>query len=160
MSVTHHLQQACTPAHFAAARALFRAYAESLPISLDFQHFEQEMLSLEEQYAPPHGCLLLLCSPGHEALGCCGVRRWHAHTAELKRMYLRPALRGTGWGQRLLDAACDAACQQGYTHLRLDTLPSMQAAIALYLRNGFLSIPAYRANPVSGTLYLEKHLCS
>jgi ribosomal protein S18 acetylase RimI-like enzyme len=42
--------------------------------------------------------------------------------------------------------------------MRLDSLPSMTAAIALYRRFGFAEIPAYCFNPVPGTLYLARRL--
>lgn len=145
------------PEHYATARLLFQAYADSLGFDLCFQNFSQEMATLEQQYAAPQGALLLLFR-GQEAIGCCGVRRWDQGIAELKRMYLRPEARGQGAGRQLLDAACQTARHLGYTHLRLDTLPAMEAAVALYLRHDFYPIPAYRDNPVPGTLYLEKHL--
>jgi len=75
--------------------------------------------------------------------------------AELKRLYVQPGNRGSKAGLRLTRQALDVALAAGYHTVRLDTLPKLDTAIAMYRRFGFKEIDAYRFNPVEGTLYFE-----
>ena len=143
----------------AAAAALFREYADWLGIDLSFQGFEAELASLPGKYAPPTGELVLACSPAGEGLGCVAVRPLDGPVVcEMKRLYVRPAARGLGIGTALVGAIITSAEELGYAEMRLDTLPSMPEAFALYERFGFLQIPAYYHNPVPGTVYFGKRL--
>ena len=143
----------------AATAALFREYADWLGIDLSFQGFEAELASLPGKYAPPMGELMLACSPDGGALGCVAVRPLDgAVVCEMKRLYVRPAARGLGIGRILVAAIIKSAEELGYAQMKLDTLPSMPEAFALYKRCGFLEIPAYYHNPVPGTVYLGKLL--
>ena len=135
-------------------RALFLEYARQLGFSLCFQGFDAELASLPGAYAPPGGALLL--APGQ---GCVAVRPLDPATAELKRLYVRPAARGTGLGRRLTLAAIGEARERGHSRLVLDTVAGkMDAAIALYRALGFREIAPYTGNPVPGALCLELRL--
>jgi len=144
-------------ADWSQARQLVQAYARSLAIDLSFQDFKQELEHLETVYGPPGGALLLAAEAGHW-LGCVGIRRRSEHDSEMKRLYVAPEARGRGIGQQLAVAAMDAAVRLGYRRMLLDTLPSMSAAQALYLRLGFSPIPPYRFNPVAGTVFMALEL--
>jgi ribosomal protein S18 acetylase RimI-like enzyme len=143
----------------AATAILFREYADWLGIDLSFQGFEAELASLPGKYAAPTGALMLAYSPEGEVLGCVAVRPLEGSTVcEMKRLYVRPAARGLGIGAALVAAIIEAAETLGYREMKLDTLPSMPEALALYRRFGFSEIPAYYHNPVPGTVYLGKRL--
>ncbi len=147
---------AATPAAFDAARALFREYSERLGVSLCFQGFEQELQVVDTMYAPPKGALLLLARDAG-FWGCVGVRPLGGE-CEMKRLYVKPELRGLGCGRRLARAAIDRARTLGYRRLYLDTLPSMTEARALYADMGFEETAPYYMNPVEGVAYMVKEL--
>lgn len=148
------LCQATTPGQLAAVRALFLEYAASLEISLCFQNFEQELVALPGNYAPPEGRLLLAWR-ADQAAGCVGLRPLEQGVCEMKRLYVRPAWRGQGVGHFLAASIISAAKELGYACMRLDTLASMRSAISLYRTLGFRIIPAYYANPSPEAVFME-----
>ena len=77
----------------------------------------------------------------------------------MKRLYVRPGHAARG-GPRLVAAIIAAAEQRGYAEMRLDSLPTMTEATALYRRFGLVEIPAYCYNPVPGTVYWRSVLAA
>jgi len=141
-----------------SAAALFRAYAASLPIDLAPQGFSQELESLPGVYGPPGG-ELLLAKRGDHVLGCIALKPLEPpKVAEIKRLFVRPQARGKGVGKALVQAAIMAAKQLGYGEIKLDTLPGMEGAIALYKAAGFTAIPPYGSHPYPGLMTLGKKL--
>jgi len=140
------------------ARSLIRAYADSLPFSLEFQNFAAELAGLPAPYTPPAGCLLLARREG-AAIGVVALKPLAAGIAEVKRLYVVREARGAGVGRRLAERAVAAASAKGYERVRLDThRPSMPAAIALYRRLGFVEIPPYGPDLGGEIAFFEKRL--
>ena len=76
----------------------------------------------------------------------------------MKRLYVRPAYRGSGLGRLLAERVLDAARQEGYDSILLDTLSDMESARALYEDLGFEEVPPYYHNPIAGAHYLRAQL--
>jgi putative acetyltransferase len=158
ISAVYRLEPAGTDQDWREARALVEEYAASLEVDLAFQGFADEVATLATCYGPPEGVLLLAREEHGELAGCVAVHRLGEGGGEMKRLYVRPAHRGRGLGVELVTASVAAARTLGCTHLRLDTLPSMTAAIALYRSLGFRPIAPYRYNPVPGAAWFELDL--
>lgn len=144
-----------------AVREIFREYASTLSVDLDFQDFDAELAGLPGDYAPPRGALLLARVEGVWA-GCCALRPMdssdYPNAAEMKRLYVRKPFRGFGLGRQLTEAILDEARRAGYSTVLLDTLDEMEAARALYEDLGFEEIPPYYHNPHAGAHYLKVEL--
>ncbi len=147
------------PEDLGAVRSLFAAYAASLPVDLAYQGFAAELAGLPGAYAPPAGALLLARGADRTPLGCVALRPMaEAGLAEMKRLFVAPAGRGRGLGRALAEAALAAAEARGYREMRLDSLPTMATAIALYRMLGFREIAPYYPTPVAGTVFLARAL--
>lgn len=148
-----------TPERLTIVRELFREYEKSLGIDLCFQGFEMEMATLPGEYARPRGRLLLTFE-SEEAVGCGAFRRLAEDVCEMKRLYVKPKHQRKAMGIAIVRELIGQAKEAGYRRMRLDTMPSMARAIALYRSLGFQEIAAYRANPVPGALFFELELAT
>lgn len=130
-----------------AVRELFREYAAWsgyawLQTPVCFAGFEQELADLPGSYAP-----ILLAFDTGQLAGCAALRQIDAGIGEMKRLFVRPAFQGAGLGRALVERIVAEARAAGFVALRLDTLPIMDRAIALYRSFGFREIPPYGDNP-------------
>jgi ribosomal protein S18 acetylase RimI-like enzyme len=72
----------------------------------------------------------------------------------MKRLYVAPEGRGMGIGAALVGAILAAGRAAGYGEIRLDTMPAMAGAVALYRRFGFRPIAPYCASPFADAIFL------
>lgn len=114
-----------------------------------------------EQFVPPAGEFVLALentSGDGELVGCGGIRRIQRADArlvrfELKHLFLRPSVRGRGYGGLLLAELERRAALLGAEEIVLDTNASLESAGALYRRAGYSDIAAYNANPNATNWY-------
>ncbi len=95
-----------------------------------------------EEFTPPAGRFVIAELDG-EPVGCGGVRRYSATSAEIKRMYVVPGARGRGVARAILSALEDTARAAGYAELRLESGTEQPEALALYASAGFEPIEPY-----------------
>lgn len=145
--------QPTRPEQIEQVRALFREYQRWVDEPCCFASFDRELAELPNEYR-----VLLLAEVGGEPAGCAGLRALPDGAAEMKRLYVRPAYQGRGLGRRLAGEIIAAARASGYAALRLDTLPKMIPAIALYRALGFAPCGPYAAAPTPGALFFELRL--
>jgi putative acetyltransferase len=136
------------------SKTLLVEYMDTIRNEVCFQNFDQELANLPGDYTPPDGRLLIARIDGSIA-GCIALRKLEEGTCEMKRLYVRPQFRGLQVGRALADAIITEARKIGYARMRLDTLPSMKKAHALYQSIGFKEIPPYHPVSLEGVRFLE-----
>lgn len=149
--------QASTPEQIGLSSALFEEYAAWLGIDLSYQSFAAEVAGLPGVYALPRGRLLLALGGG-EATGCVALRPLAEGICEMKRLFVCASFRGQGIGKLLVNRIVEEGRAIGYRTMRLDTLPSMKAAIRLYEALGFTGCAAYYETPLRDTVFMELQL--
>jgi putative acetyltransferase len=143
------IRRAETAPDVATVRALWAEYWETLGLPLTFQGFGEQLATLPGEFT------LLLAFEDAEPAGTAAIRPLHPGACEVKRLYVPTRFRGHALGRKLLQAAIAEARQTGYSEMFCDTLPSMQAAAALYDSAGFMRVAAYSDNPTPGAIYFK-----
>ncbi len=151
------ITEARWPDDHATVEALFREYIASLTEDISFQNPDNELATLPGKYARPGG-VVLIARDGAEAAGAIAYRMFEPGVTEMKRLYVRPAYRGSGLGRELANELIDDARARGYRTIMLDTLESMSAARALYRDLGFAPVEPYYDNPLSDVVYMALDL--
>jgi len=99
--------------------------------------------SLSEEQVNGSNGAFLVAYLDNVPVGCGAVRRLDASTAELKRMYVDPSVRGHGIGQALVKALEREARLLGVTRIVLETGTRLTRAVKLYETMGYARIPLF-----------------
>lgn len=110
-----------------------------------------------KQYTAPEGELLVAVD-GKNVLGMIAYHRLSDIYCEMKRLYVKPEYRGMKLGESLITEIIRHAKQAGYREMVLDTIVSLQSAIHLYKKLGFVECKPYYYNPMKDVLYFKKAL--
>jgi GNAT superfamily N-acetyltransferase len=94
---------------------------------------------------------LLVARLGEGAIGVGALKPVDDTTAEIKRMYVRPAARGRGVGRALLSRLVQDAKAEGYAVLRLETVRFMTIARAMYRDFGFVEVARFDGSETADT---------
>jgi len=136
----------CDPRH-PDARWAVRAYVAEL--SERFESGWDPALSIsatDEELTPPAG-LFLIATLHTDPVGCGALKFHDAAPAEVKRMWVSPAVRGLGLGRRLLAELEAHAAARGVRVLRLETNGTLGEAISLYQATGYREVAPFNDEP-------------
>ncbi len=151
------------------ARQLWKEYGDFLKERLGefsrrpefveyFRAYEHEIdHELLGDYGPEGGCLLVANCEG-ELVGALGLRNMGDGICEMKRLFVRPKLRGMGIGKALAKVVVEHDRNMGYTSMRLNTNRRMPEAEKLYRWLGFKDIEPYEHFTIDGMVFLELNL--
>lgn len=96
-------------------------------------------------------------------VGGCGIfptEGLPTNCTELVKLYVSDTIRGTGVGKRLMEMSFEAAQQEAYEEIYLETLPELHIAVGLYEHLGFkyLDKPYGNSGHFACDLWMSKRL--
>jgi GNAT superfamily N-acetyltransferase len=121
--------------------ALLQAFHQE---QIERYDFAESIDLVSTEYAPPHGIFVVVYN-GEQPVGCGGCR-WYDRrtaTAEIKKTYLLPTMRGRGAGSLLLQWLEDQAIGWGAERIVLETGVRNTAALSLFVRSGYRATSRY-----------------
>ena len=112
--------------------------------------------ALPHEVRPPAGAFFVAYL-NERAVGCGAVKHHAGAPAEIKRMWIDPAVRGLGLGRRLL-AQLEACARDGGAELaHIETSAVLDEALALYRSAGWREVPRFNDEPFADH-WFEKSL--
>lgn len=123
------------------ARSCIRAYVAELAQRFGFDP-SLSISATDKELTPPSG-LLLVARLHAEPVGCGALKLHPDRSAEIKRMWVSPGVRGLGLGRRILAELEARAAEHDVRTLRLETNGALTEAIALYRAYGYREVEPF-----------------
>jgi DNA-binding MarR family transcriptional regulator/GNAT superfamily N-acetyltransferase len=141
----------------AAARWCLEQYFVELQERFDAGFDPSRSISADaDQLTLPAGLFLVARLRG-APVGCGALKLHGKAPAEIKRMWVSPAVRGLGLGRRMLRELEERASEAGAEVARLETNRSLTEAISLYRAAGYREVDAFNDEPYAHH-WFEKRL--
>ncbi|MGD9996347.1 MAG: GNAT family N-acetyltransferase [Ilumatobacteraceae bacterium] len=158
------IHRAGTSVDWADAAALVREHVEWMAAHAGFDPLRvqpalrNDLRDLAAAYRS--GAALFLARHSDAAVGIVALRHHDDGSTELKRMFVQPRARGRGVADGLVAAVVDASSEHGSHSVWLETVRgAMDAAIAVYRRNGFVEVRDRRPElEIAGVLVMQRTL--
>jgi len=130
----------------------------------DAHEYVESMVNDLAALKPPKGFVLVL-EDEKKLVGMGLIKAIGEGIGEVKRMFIRPAYRGRGYGKDLMQMLVTRAEELGYSTLRLETADFMLAALKIYRSAGFKERGMYPGSEVPEwyqpyCIFMEKTLPS
>jgi GNAT superfamily N-acetyltransferase len=130
------------PANSAKLRAMQNAFFADIAARYPGWQPASSQAVNSNELAPPNGVWLIACLDGR-AIGCGGLQRLNADTAEVRRIFVDGLARGRGIGRALLNELESHGQRIGYQRLRLTTGDQQPEALRLFESAGYIEIPPF-----------------
>ncbi|TWX68746.1 GNAT family N-acetyltransferase [Colwellia demingiae] len=139
----HHDHQVC--------KIIKKVGSEFGAVGEGFGPSDPEVDAMSLHYKNEDASCYLVATIAEEIVGGSGIAAFNGskEICELRKLFLLPESRGLGLGKKLTESCLDFAKSKGYKECYLDTLTSMESAISLYEKLGFIHLD----KPLAGTIH-------
>ncbi len=119
---------------------------------------EKDLINIEDAYHRQGGTFEVMESDDLRIVATAGLLKIDEHKVKLRKMYVDQQYRGRGLGKMLMERMLRRATELGFSGMRLETVPEMVAAIALYRSFGFTQIQDLKAESPRCSIVMYREL--
>jgi len=115
---------------------------------------DADLKDIEVNYFRAGGYFEVALDADGKIVGSAGLRPLNPERVELRKMYLRPDVRGLGLGRALLERMLAKAKELGFAEICLETHSALREAVRLYEGYGFVPLNQPCRSPRCDHVYI------